>query len=50
MKTNFAAIIAMFTFEKIIIQDEKTKIKICDDKKKQWKEIKKINKEKKRKK
>ena len=44
LKTNFAAIIAMFTFEKIIIQDEKTKNQIftkskntkeCDDEKKQ---------------
>ena len=54
LKTNFAAIIAMFTFEKIIIQDEKTKNQIftksknteeCDDEKKQRKEISKRNKE-----
>ena len=31
LKTNFAAIIAMFTFEKIIIQDEKTKIKFSQN-------------------
>ena len=52
LKTNFAAIIAMFTFEKIIIQDEKTKNQIftkskntkeCE--KKQRKEISKRNKE-----
>ena len=52
MKTNFAAIIAMFTFENIIIQDEKTKNQIftkskntkeCDHEKKQWKKIIKRN-------
>ena len=47
MKTNFAAIIAMFTFEKIIIQDEKTKIKFSQNLRIQKNVMMKRNNEKK---